>query len=149
MVFFLLLLLYVLLYFLCKLSRVCSKVTKRTVICCIYFCLLYLSCAQLSVWCLTVMSPFAITCLMKQVCVQLSAYTYADNVALPDLRRCCSIDRYLLPDGPTAVGPYWDRQTDGQTNGHRIVSQTLLRILCGICVVSKAVRSQYTTARNR
>jgi len=32
-----------------------------------------------------------------------------------------------------AVGPCWDRQTDGRTDGHRTVSQTLFRMLCGQC----------------
>ena len=32
-----------------------------------------------------------------------------------------------------AVGPCWDRQTDGRTDGHRTVSQTLFRMLFGQC----------------
>jgi len=53
--------------------------------------------------------------------------------------RCyCSNNQYLLPAGPTAAnlwqrvcccGPCWDRQTDK----HRTVSQTLLRIICRQC----------------
>ena len=44
-----------------------------------------------------------------------------------------AIDRYFQRTGSrrfAAVGRRWDRQTDGQTDGHRIVSYTLLRILC-------------------
>jgi len=74
----------------------------------------------------------------KQVCVQLP--TYADNAALPAFVRRTpllqqSIDiscrsgpeQQTFSSGFAAVGPRWDKQTDG----HRTVSQTLLRILCG------------------
>jgi len=33
--------------------------------------------------------------------------------------------------GFAPVGPCWNRQTDIQTDGHRTITQTLLRILCG------------------
>ena len=33
--------------------------------------------------------------------------------------------------GFAGVDPYWDRRTDGQTDGHYIVTQTLLRIDAG------------------
>jgi len=68
----------------------------------------------------------------KQVCVQLSTYT--DNVALPAFthRYCCvpTMQQSVSPacqahsSKPAmfsefaAVGPCWDRQTDGQTPYH-------------------------------
>ena len=72
--------------------------------------------------------------------------TSANNVALPAFaatrraaaaaERRVSIDRYLLIAGPTAAksqqqraADEWDRQTDG----HRIVTETPLHILCGQC----------------
>jgi len=74
----------------------------------------------------------------------------------PDARRApvrrAAIDRYLLPANRqqqtcsrfAAVGPRWDRQTDGrtdrchrrtggQTPDDRTDAWTLLRILCGYC----------------
>ena len=78
--------------------------------------------------------------LTKQACVQLP--TSAVNVALPAFsaaRRaaapcCCgaghaAIDRYFLPTRLTTANPphavaagEWERQTDGQTDGHRIAT---------------------------
>ena len=67
--------------------------------------------------------------------VQLPAS--ADDVTLPAVAAehagLAEIDRYLLPAGPTAANPphaaaavdRWDRQTNGETDGHRIVTCTL------------------------
>jgi len=69
------------------------------------------------------------------VCVQPP--TYADDVALlafarrmPQLQREIDIScrtgpqqqTYSCAFAPVAVGPCWDRQTDGQVDGHRAVS---------------------------
>jgi len=77
------------------------------------------------------------------VTVQLPIYTYADNVALPAFVRRCGNSRSISP-GRRAYSPQqqtcssefaaviqcWDRRTDRQMDGHRTVSQTLVRIPC-------------------
>jgi len=72
-----------------------------------------------------------------QLCVRAQLPTSVDNVALPafaaERRAAVRADRYHLPAGPTAANPppaatssdRWTGQTDGQTDGHRTVTQTL------------------------
>jgi len=41
--------------------------------------------------------------------------------------------------------PYWDRQTDRQTDGHRTVTQTPLCILCGRCQSNSRRKPNYSS----
>ena len=91
--------------------RICSRFA--------YICDLFLHCSSNT-------NEFTVSELShKQVCVQPP--TAADKVALPAFAaaRRAAADRYLLPAGLTrvaAVGPCWDRHTDG----HRAATKTFI-----------------------